>query len=230
MGDANGQAGQTSGSLGESQGASGLSDRVIGREADRFEREARRRYADLLSSAGVDEGRVSLEVLYLLPPEFVRGYQQLFHDALKEYPSGRGSADVDGRMISKVKNDDVASRRSHIAGSSGKRHQNHWTIRSEAALSVKGKLDKQLRRAIARALGELSDLRRADSEERARRALIGAAGNDDEMEPDDRTESSQQDGSRENRTPRDRSGSEMKTCSTCGLIQSPNWRRCPFHN
>src|SRR4051812_9240729 len=66
---------------------------------DAIEAQVRLRYSDLLASAGVDASRVALEVLYLLPPEFVRMYIELFDKSLSWSPQSAGGGGKDeGRV------------------------------------------------------------------------------------------------------------------------------------
>lgn len=77
-------------------------------EALRAEKQARvadmtpgekRRYAELLSSSGLNSRRVAIEILYLLPPTFVKAYEDLFHDAVLLGDEGSGQkADRDAEL------------------------------------------------------------------------------------------------------------------------------------
>ena len=69
---------------------------------DAIEREVQRRLTDYLVSAGVPQGRISLEVLYMLPTEFTRAYEELFSLSLKEGVTG-GYHEGDGKR--QVKNE-----------------------------------------------------------------------------------------------------------------------------
>jgi hypothetical protein len=66
-----------------------------------IEEEVERRLKDALRSAGVGEGRVALEVLYHLPKDFVRDYEELYFaihgDESRGGIGGRGK--VDGRAL-----------------------------------------------------------------------------------------------------------------------------------
>lgn len=134
---------------------------------DTIEAEVRRRYSDLLASAGVDSGRLSLEILYLLPEEFVREYTELFWQALREDISGINSGtggEQQGLVIAKA--GDMRKRKPRKRGEDGeflepavpgsdrgaqgggKRYRNHWIIKSEEALEVKRRVDRKLLRVI----------------------------------------------------------------------------------
>jgi hypothetical protein len=130
---------------------------------DAIELEVQRRLADYLASAGVPQGRISLEVLYMLPPDFVRAYRRLFDAALLEGVVGSGGADA-GRMPAKKgkeqglrtrgvtpdsrgKTSEGESRGSSAgARSDGKRYRTHWSIRDEKWFRVKGSVDRKLKR------------------------------------------------------------------------------------
>lgn len=56
-----------------------------------IEREVQRRLTDILAASGVAQGRLSLECLYMLPPELIRSYTQLFDRALREGVVSSGS-------------------------------------------------------------------------------------------------------------------------------------------
>lgn len=125
---------------------------------DAVEAEVRRRYADLLASAGVNSGRLSLEVLYLLPEEFVREYIELFWEALREDIStgksgGENPIKKQGEFRKgKLKRDretgELTPGSARGAQGGGKKYRNHWLIRSEFALEVKQRVDRKLVRMI----------------------------------------------------------------------------------
>lgn len=124
---------------------------------DRVEDEVRRRIAQHAVSAGVDRGRIELEVLFLLPSNFVRQYQELFHMALEDPTGGKGAGKDEGRIKASGKPKDkvrgTAADGSHSAKSGKRFVAGHWPIRSEAALSAKQKLDKELVAAVEKAIG-----------------------------------------------------------------------------
>lgn len=100
--------------------------------------EIRRRYAaELLSSGGLVEGRLSLEVLFLLPSEFVVSYTGLFNRALVEQASvqrrealGRATVKTGGGLGGKA--------------GTGKKHKEYWSIKDERAFDLKTAVDKAL--------------------------------------------------------------------------------------
>jgi hypothetical protein len=169
-------------------------------QEDRIEDEVRRRLTSIAAAAGVDQGRIELEVLWMLPTEFVRMYRDLFDrcfvDPIK--PQSDGGKDQ-GRVPAK------SGSRSGVEGGakSGKRWINPgWVVKSDEALRIKRNLDRRLVRAVEYSLREL----RGTSEPRAdqsRAQSIRAAGS---LEP--------------STTPR---------CSECGQFLKAEWVRCPFH-
>lgn len=64
--------------------------------------------AEMAASAGLSEGRISLEALYLIPTEFTEAYQRLFHAALKE-ADGQGEQNPKTKI--KAKKGATTSRR-----------------------------------------------------------------------------------------------------------------------
>lgn len=59
----------------------------------------KKRLADALAGAGLDTRRVAMEVLYLLPTEFIRTYEAIFHEAISLGDEGSGTkADRDAEL------------------------------------------------------------------------------------------------------------------------------------
>ena len=166
---------------------------------DAVEREVRRRVADALAAAGVEGDRVATEVLYMLPPEFVRVYRQLFDMALKWSPrSGSGVTDEAAatRGLSgggKDRRDPLHARTVRAAQDSGGKRwrQMPWTVKSEAASEAKSRLDRNIVRAAQETLRELRSEPRPDGEENGQ--------------------------------------ARKKKCPTCGRGYASGWVRCPFH-
>ena len=125
-----------------------------------IESEVRRRLAEALTGQGVGFSRVSLEVLYLLPPEFVEAYVKLFYSAFKD-----GAA----MNVGDPHAEPVKVRRSGVkAGAgvakTGRRYRDHWHIRDEGAFERKQRIDKELRKMVGRMLSGSGD----DGRERSR--------------------------------------------------------------
>jgi hypothetical protein len=123
---------------------------------DKVDDEIRRRMSNIAAAAGVSRGRIELEVLFLLPPEFVREYSRLFRAALDDpVTSGDGGKD-EGRIKAKgTARDEMKTRSMSGAKTGGKRFvAGHWPVRSEKAIDAKRKLDKRLVRSVEDALVE----------------------------------------------------------------------------
>lgn len=98
----------------------------------------RARLAEVLSSAGLNADRVALEVLYMLPAEFVRGYTDLFHRALTTGEEGRGSRDDQKAELGKARGKGAKAGKKATRGA--------FFIRSEKALGEKERIDRALRK------------------------------------------------------------------------------------
>ncbi len=126
---------------------------------DRIEDEVRRRLTDYASAAGLSRGRVAQEVLFLLPPEFVRQYIALFDRALGDpiSPSSDGGRD-EGRIKAKGKPaDELKARSMGGASKGGKRFvAGRWPVRSELALQQKSSVDRSIIRTVDNALAKLA--------------------------------------------------------------------------
>jgi hypothetical protein len=123
---------------------------------DRLEEELRRRSTSAAASAGLDRGRMEMEVLFLLPSEFVRMYRELFDRAFADpiRPTSDGGKD-EGRVKAKAKGDPVRHVSANGAKSTSKRfREGTWPIRDEQALAAKQKLDRKLVRAAESAATE----------------------------------------------------------------------------
>ena len=124
---------------------------------DVIEDEVRRRITSIASAAGLSRGRVELEVLFLLPTEFVRMYRELFDMALSDpvNPIGDGGKD-EGRVKARgTARDPMKARSMSGAAGGGKRFvAGAWPVRSEKALEEKRRLDKKLIRVVDQALSD----------------------------------------------------------------------------
>lgn len=112
----------------------------MSKRREHLEHEVRRRVAEALTQQGVGYNRVALEVLYLLPPEFVQAYVQLFYSAFRE----------DTRIRAGSKNAKPIRRREGVRGPAKpvKKYREHWQIEDEQAFSRKKRIDRQLRKLI----------------------------------------------------------------------------------
>jgi hypothetical protein len=115
---------------------------------DAIEREVQRRLTERAAAAGLAASRISLEVLFLLPPEFVRAYTTLFDRSLKESVVGGGTKDQ--AVTKKISKQPRLSPRSKTrivpSGNTGRRYREFWTVRDERAFKYKGQIDRRLRR------------------------------------------------------------------------------------
>jgi hypothetical protein len=121
---------------------------------DRVEQEVRKRLTLAASAAGVDRGRIELEILFLLPPQFVRNYRELFDRALADpiKPSTDGGKD-EGRVKAPGKPGDAMKARSMGGAAPGKKFiHGAWPIRDEVAVEAKRRLDKKILAAVKEAL------------------------------------------------------------------------------
>lgn len=134
--------------------------RVAKRVEDQIEDQVRRRLTEMAASAGVNRSRLSQEVLFLLPPEFVRLYRDLFDRALGDpvRRAGDGGKDEGQLKADRKSRDPMRARSRAGASSTGKRFvAGAWPIRSEQALEEKRRLDKILVRAAEKAMGAAQD-------------------------------------------------------------------------
>lgn len=131
-------------------------------QADALDREVRRRVADLLASAGVDQGRISQEILWMLPPELVRTYRELWRRALRpDVQSSLQGSDPAGASKARNLPDSRTggrTRQGWAAGASrGKRYATHWVVADERLLKIKSSADRKLRRIAAQLERALAD-------------------------------------------------------------------------
>lgn len=105
------------------------------------------RLAEIMSSAGVGYNQISLEILYMLPREFVDRYIELWESAYG--PTVRAPGDGmarDGELgkattETRFKGKMVGSG----AGGTGKRLARSFGVRSEDAMRLKDRIDRRLR-------------------------------------------------------------------------------------
>lgn len=131
-----------------------------------IELEVQRRLTAALAAAGVSQGVLTREVLFMLPNDFVRAYVQLFDRALKESVvssgAGRGvnagtpvvRGPKGGEVMVNLQSNSVMEKHDTrqvrgelpMKGGGGKRFKQHWIIRDEEALKIKSSVDRKLRR------------------------------------------------------------------------------------
>lgn len=125
---------------------------------DRLMDEVRRRITEMTASAGVDRGRISLEVLFLLPARFMREYRYVFDAALDDplKPQIDGGKDA-GRIKAAGKPRDSMKARSMSGAKKESRRtvSTYWPVKNEDYLRIKVNLDRQLVRAVTQAADEI---------------------------------------------------------------------------
>jgi hypothetical protein len=149
---------------------------------DRIENEVRKRMAERLSAAGVNRGRISLEVLYWLPADFVRVYMQVVEMALRMDDSlsssaGSGVGDEGRATIAKVGGGPARgsgagglftrSSGAHAKGGGG-RYMRHWLVKDDDMMKLKSSIDRRIRRVIEDAIRD----HREQLDARRRQAVI----------------------------------------------------------
>jgi hypothetical protein len=120
----------------------------------------RRRLAEIMSSAGLGYNQISLEVLYLLPAEFIQRYTWLWEKAL----GPAGSGDATGQQLARDAGLERARTRTEYRGtritgasSTGKKWKRMGlAVRDEKALKLKDRIDRRLR-SIARDIAAFED-------------------------------------------------------------------------
>lgn len=158
------------------------------------------RLAEIMSSAGVGYNQISLEILYLLPREFVDRYIDMWTRALGPGIKAPGEAMARDSELGRANTDTSKKGLMVGAGSGGvsKRYKKIFVIADERALMLKDRIDKRLRgmaREIRRELGELEE--RGRLEEKARKSG-------------------------------EKLGNWMSKCGKCGKLGSAEWAYCPY--
>ena len=126
---------------------------------EHIEHIVRQRLAEALSNAGVGYNRISLEVLYLLPPQFLEAYVELYLRALKD-ASGGGFGDENAIPVKRTKQYQIGV----ASNNSGKKYREHWQIRDEEAFARKKRIDRKLLKLT----GEMRTGTKDQEEEKAR--------------------------------------------------------------
>lgn len=186
--------------------------------------QVRTQVQELLSSAGVDQGRVALEVLYWMPVEFLEDYRDLFMRALHLGDGDdRDKAGADeGRLVKKVKPEIRGKKGGMHATGGGKRYKTEWVVKDEKAMDVKRRVDNKLKNLVR----QLQGMDGMDGMDAGRgRQSRGSRGGH---------------GSSPGEYPREAEGgiSEvpitggkvLRKCKGCGRIMKGDWVRCPFQH
>lgn len=110
---------------------------------DHIEHEVRKRLAEALSQQGMGQARISIEVLYMLPPDFIDAYSELYNRALR-LDIAVSAGDPDSIPVKQG--------RAHQIGPAvqGKKYREHWQIADEQAFARKRKVDRELRRLVGK--------------------------------------------------------------------------------
>lgn len=91
------------GVVGKSAGVNGQGGKSSSGGADRnvaqrqLERMVHARIAEIMSAAGIDQGRIGLEVVWNMPPDFVRCYEGLWQLAMDGGRDGAGAGGISAR-------------------------------------------------------------------------------------------------------------------------------------
>lgn len=131
---------------------------------EHIEHLVRQRLAEALSSAGVGYDRISLEVLYLMPPSFLEAYIEVYTRAFKD-ASTKGAGDPNSLPTERPKKGQVGP----ASNNSGKKYREHWQIKDDKAFALKRRVDKKL--------GKLArELKTGASNEELHRVRCGSCG------------------------------------------------------
>lgn len=107
------------------------------------------RLTEIFASSGIGTDRAAMELLYLMPKDFLQVYEELFERALK---LGGGSATgslKETAEVGKANAGRSGDRGTRPMVTDGKRYKQYWVVKDDNALEIKKGLDKRLRR-IAR--------------------------------------------------------------------------------
>lgn len=118
------------------------------------------RIAEIMSSGGVGYNQISLEILYLLPVEFINRYIEVWEKAMGPGIKAPGDAMAHDAELGKANTDTKKKGQVVGAGAGGvtKRFKRILTIRDERALMLKDRMDKRLRNMAREMRLELSGL------------------------------------------------------------------------
>jgi hypothetical protein len=185
---------------------------------DEVQDAVRVRLQEAMVSAGVGHGRVALEVLYWLPQEFVRDYQELYMRALHlgDGDDRERPGKDEGRVKAKVKAAKRGKRGSMEARAKAGKYKKEWVVKDEEALEVKRQVDKKLVELVRR---EKQKQTRGSSPPSGKKIHGSTPPSPSGGNP-----------------PREVVGNlremagkaDKKVCEDCGKIAAIDWVRCPY--
>lgn len=112
---------------------------------ENVEEKVRSRLAEIMAAAGVPHSRISLEVLYYLPPRFLNAYADLFSRAVVA-DGGMGGRGESGAATGELGRASVVKNGSGpTVQAGGKRFKKSFVVLDERCLDVKSGVDKRLR-------------------------------------------------------------------------------------
>lgn len=167
----------------------------------------RLRLQEAMVAAGVNQGRVALEVLYWLPKEFMEAYQELYYRALHlgDGDDQEKAGEDEGRIKAKVPSKLRGTKRGLSAQGGGKKYKREWVVKDEQALEVKKRVDRVLRGLVER-----------------EKKMVGESHGD-------RPGVGESHGSTPGVWKIIGQGTKARrACRECGRIASSDWARCPF--
>jgi len=205
---------------------------------DRIEDEVRKRLSERLASGGVASSRISQEILFMLPSEFVRMYCELYDRCFGPIMVGVGDGGKDeGRIKRKGgavgKGSEMKTRKMSGAQGGGKRFvQGNVPIKDEESLEKKRRLDRKLVRSVEESLRGTRRGGGEPSHVTDRHGAVGAG-----RFPDGQAKLSEgvgkgqigQIGHGEASVEQQSGNSQNRQCPECGRWMGPSWIRCPFH-
>lgn len=130
-----------------------------------IDRRVARRLTEIFAAAGMRSNRAALELLYLLPGDFISAYEAVFERALKLDGSSATGALKDAAELGKAKGgtSQTTGRKTQLSGGAGKKYKTYWVVKNDSALELKHALDKKLRRLARELRDDLSDVEVMDA-------------------------------------------------------------------
>lgn len=175
--------------------------------------QVRMQIQELLVSAGVDHGRVAVEVLFWLPAGFVEAYQNLFMQALHlgDGDDRDKAGEDEGRIKAKVKSEKRGKPGGMSAAGGGKKYKKEWVVKDEEALEVKQRVDRKLMDLIQGEARKVMEAREG-GETHGSTPGVGVGGGEGEIVE----------------AAKPKNGGSGKRCRDCGKLMKGDWARCPY--